>query len=140
MNFLNKSNIDPAFKATGKAAKKKTPAQFREIHNAHSDNNAPQTFEHVVKINQYISSCGLNSKTPIMINDQFVKVDGVLSVRLCQEYALKKLFLFCPKRLCITRLPVWSNKVVGHPLDITKGNSISDKEHKRLMVDMKNSH
>ena len=37
LNFLKKSNIDPAFKAkkaTGTAAKKKSASQFREILNA----------------------------------------------------------------------------------------------------------
>ena len=45
LNFLKKFNIDPAFKAKkaiGTAAKKKSAPQFREILNAHSDNNAPQ--------------------------------------------------------------------------------------------------
>ena len=72
LNFLKKSNIDPAFKAKkaiGTAAKKKSAAQFREILNAHSDNNAPQTFEHVVKINRSISCSGLNCKTPILVGD-----------------------------------------------------------------------
>ena len=58
LNVSNKSNIDLAFKAkkaTGTAAKKKSVAQFRDILNAHSDNNAPQTFEHIVKINRSFS-------------------------------------------------------------------------------------
>ena len=58
LNVSNKSNIDLAFKAKkaiGTAAKKKSAAQFRDILNAHSDNNAPQTFEHIVKINRSFS-------------------------------------------------------------------------------------
>ena len=45
LNFLKKSNIHPAFKALkaiGTAAKKKSAAQFGEILNAHSGNNAPK--------------------------------------------------------------------------------------------------
>ena len=47
VNFLQKNNIDLAFKAKkaiGTAAKKKSGAQFREILNTYSDNNVPQTF------------------------------------------------------------------------------------------------
>ena len=43
VNFLKKSNINPAFKAKKAmraAAKEKSSAQFREIFNAHSDNDA----------------------------------------------------------------------------------------------------
>ena len=136
LNFLKKSNIDPAFKALkaiGTAAKKKSAAI-----NAHSDNNAPKTFEHVVKINRSISCGGLNPKTPIMIGDWCVKVDGALSVPFGIEYAVKKLF-FCPKRVCITRPPVWSNILITHPLAIIKGDNIPDEDHERLMEDMENS-
>ena len=114
--------------------------ELREILNAYSDNNAPQTFEHVVRINRSISCSGLNCKTPIMIGDQCVKVDGALSVPFGREYAVKKLFFFCPKRLCITRPPVWSNILITHPLAIIKGDNIPDEDHERLMEDMKNSY
>ena len=143
VNFLNKSNIDPAFKAKkaiGTVAKKKSAAQFREIINANSDNNASQTFEHVIKINRSISCTGLNCKTPIMIGNRCVKVDGAVSVPFGGEYAVKKLFFVCLKRLCITRPPVWSNILITHALTIIKGRNISDEDHERLTEDMKNSY
>ena len=96
VNFLQKSNIDPTFKAKN-AAKKKSAAQFREILSTHSDNIASQTYEHVVKINRSISCSGLNCKAPKMIGDRCVKVDGALNVPFGREYAVKKLFFFCPK-------------------------------------------
>ena len=92
LNFLKKSNMDLAFKAKkaiGTAAKKTSAAQFREILNAHSHNNALQTFKHVFKINRSISCSGLNCKTPIMIGDRCVKVDRALSVPFGVEYAAK---------------------------------------------------
>ena len=143
VNFLNKSNIDPAFKAKKAictVAKKKSAAQFREIINANSDNNASQTFEHVIKINQSISCTGLNCKTPIMIGNRCVKVDGAVSVPFGGEYAVKKLFFVYLKRLCITRPPVWSNILITHVLTIIKGRNISDEDHERLTEDMKNSY
>ena len=137
VNFLKKSNINPAFKAKKAmraAAKEKSSAQFREIFNAHSDNDAPRTFEHLVKINGSISCSGLNCKAPMMIGDRFVKVDGALSGPFVREYAVKKLFFFSLKRLRITRPPVWSNIFITHPLAITKGNNIPDEDHKNCLL------
>ena len=139
VNFLKKSTIDPAFKskkAIGTSAKKKSTAQFREIVNTHSDKNAPQTFEHVVKINQSVSC--RNCKSPKLIRDRCVKTDGALSVSFGKEHAVNKLFFFCPKRLCITRPTVWSNILTTHPLAIIKGDNIPDEDHERYMKDMKN--
>ena len=92
VNILKKSNTDPAFKAKkaiGTAAKEKSAAQFREIFNAHCDNNAPRTFEHVVKINRSISCSGLNCNAPMMIGDRCVKADGALSGRLAENMLSK---------------------------------------------------
>ena len=75
-----------------------------------------------------------------MIRDQCVKVDGALSVLFGREYAVKKLFFFCPKRLCINRPPVWSNTFITHPLAIIKGDDIPDEDHQRLMEDMESSY
>ena len=72
VDLLMKSNINPAFKAKkaiGTVAKKRSAAQFREILNVHSDNKAPQTFQHVVKINRSISCSGLNCKTLILVGN-----------------------------------------------------------------------
>ena len=143
VNILKKSNIDLAFKAKksiGKAAKEKLAAQYSEILNAHSDNNVPQTFEHVVKINRSYNCSRLSCKTQIMIGGQCTRVDGALSVPFGREYAVKKLFFFCTKRLCITRPPVWRNVFITHPLAIIKGDNIPDEDHERPMEDMKNNY
>ena len=143
MNILKKSNIDPAFKekkATGTARNKKSAAQCGEILKTHSDKNALQTFQHVVKTNRSINYSELNCKTPIMIEDRCAKLDESLSVPLGKKYAVKKLFFFFPKRLCLTRPSVWSNILITHPLTIIIGDNISNEEHERLMVDMKNNY
>ena len=75
-----------------------------------------------------------------MIGDRCIKVDGALSVSLGREYAVKKLFFFSPKRLCIIRPPVWSNIFITHPLAITKGDNIPDEDHERLTEDMESSY
>ena len=75
-----------------------------------------------------------------MIRDQCVKVDGALSILFGREYAVKKLFFFCPKRLCIIRPPVWSNTFITHPLAIIKGDDIPDEDHERLMENMESSY
>ena len=75
-----------------------------------------------------------------MTRDRCVKTDGALSVPFGKEYAVNKLFFFCPKRLYITRPPVWSNILTTHPLAIIKGDNIPDEDHERLMEDMKNSY
>ena len=75
-----------------------------------------------------------------MIGDQCFKVDGALSVPFGKEYPVKKLFFFCPKRLCVTRPPMLSNILIMHPLAIIKGYNISDEGHECLMVEMKNSY
>ena len=75
-----------------------------------------------------------------MIEDGCVKLDGALSVLLGKKYAVKKLFFFCPKRLCLSRPLVWSNILIAHPLAIIIGDNISHEEQERYMVDVKNNY
>ena len=75
-----------------------------------------------------------------MIGDQCVKVKGALSCPFDREYAVKKLFLFYPKRLCITRSLVGSNILIMHPLAIINSDNIPDEDHERLTEDVKNSY
>ena len=63
-----------------------------------------------------------------------------LWIILGKEYAIKKLFYFCPTRLCNTRSPVWSNIIIKHPLAIIKGKNISDAEHELFMIDIGNNY
>ena len=63
-----------------------------------------------------------------------------LWVILGKEYAIKKLFFFCPTRLCITRSPVWSNIIIKHSPAIIKGKNISDAEHKLFVMDIGNNY
>ena len=130
---------NPAFKAKKESTRAKytSGAQFREILNAHSNNNTLQTFEPVVKINRSISCSRLNFKTQIMMGDWCVKVDGALSIWFGREYAVKKLFFCCPKWLWIFRPPVWSHIFITHPLTTIKGDNTPDEYHERLIEDMK---
>ena len=66
-----------------------------------------------------------------MIGDRCVKVDGALRVPFGREYAVKKLFFFGSKQLCITRSPVLSNILITHPLAIIKGDNRPDEEHEK---------
>ena len=63
-----------------------------------------------------------------------MKVEGALPAPYDKNYAQKQIFYFCPKRVCISTPPVWSN--VRTPLNIVRGTNVTDEELNLLINDV----
>ena len=79
------------------------------------------------KANRSAKYHGRFCKAIISVTTLCLKVKGSLTVPLNQNYAVKQDFYYCPQKVCLSSMLIWSNVRYPNSVDSDAGILDSDK-------------